>query len=185
MNHKKIFKGKRLKLKTEHGRYIILGSIDGILAVLGVVIGTSHVSDDPTIVINAALGGAVALALTNGVGSYLAESAVEFGKLAELEKPLLRSLDSTRLEKETKKKIWSDSLFHGGASFLGSLVPIMPFLLLNSHMLEVAIIFSIAVLSVLGVYSGKLAKQSMIKHSVRMVALGIMIVAAVTMLGLE
>jgi predicted membrane protein (TIGR00267 family) len=180
-----ILKHKRLKLKTEHGRYIILGSIDGILAVLGVVIGTSHVSDDPTIVINAALGGAVALALTNGVGSYLAESAVEFGKLAELEKPLLRSLDSTKIEEETKKKIWSDSLFHGGASFCGSLVPILPFILLDEYMLEVAIILSISVLSILGIYSGKLAKQSVIKHSVRMVGLGIMIVTAVTLLGLE
>lgn len=185
MNHRSILKYRRFRLKTEHGRYIILGSIDGILAVLGVVIGTSHVSDDPTVVINAALGGAVALALTNGVGSYLAESAVEFGKLAELEKPLLRSLNCTRLEQETKKKIWSDSIFHGGSSFLGSLVPILPFLLLDEHMLEVAVICSIAVLSILGIYSGKLAKQSMIKHSVRMVALGIMIVAAVTILGLE
>lgn len=185
MNNTGSRRKRRFQMKTEHGRYIILGSIDGILAVLGVVIGTSHVSNDPAIVINAALGGAVALALTNGVGSYLAESAVEFGKLAELEKPLMRSLNSTRLEQETKKKIWSDSFFHGGASFFGSLVPILPFLLLDEYMLEVAIICSIAVLSILGVYSGKLAKQSMIKHSVRMVGLGIMIVAAVTMLGLE
>ncbi|WP_292470392.1 VIT1/CCC1 transporter family protein [Methanolobus sp.] len=179
------YKAKRFKLKTEHGRYIILGSIDGILAILGVVIGTSHVSSDPAIVMNAALGGAVALALTNGVGSYLAESAVEYGKLAELEKPLLRSLNRTILERNTKKKIWSDSLFHGGASFFGSLVPILPFILLDEHMLEAAIVCSISVLSILGLYSGKLAKQSMIKHSVRMVGLGIMIVAAVTMLGLE
>lgn len=182
---KLFFGNTNMKLKTEQGRYIILGSIDGILAVLGVVIGISHVSDDPAIVINAAFGGAVALALTNGVGSYLAESAVEFGKLAELERPLLRSLGHTRLEQETKRKIWSDSLFHGGASFLGSLVPILPFMILDSYQLQTAIVLSIAVLSLLGVFSGKLAKQSLIKHSARMVGLGILIVAAVTMLGLE
>ncbi|WP_406671377.1 VIT1/CCC1 transporter family protein [Methanolobus sp. ZRKC4] len=185
MNKIPRFNTKGFKLKTEHGRYIILGSIDGTLAVLGVVIGTSHVSSDTSIVINAALGGAIALALTNGIGSYLAESAVEYGRLAELEKPLLRSLERTRLEQETKKKIWSDSFFHGGASFLGSLVPILPFLLLDANQLEVAIVFSIIVLSILGVFSGKLAKQSLIKHSARMVGLGILIVAAVTILGLE
>ncbi|TGC07490.1 VIT1/CCC1 transporter family protein [Methanolobus halotolerans] len=174
-----------MKLKTEQGRYIILGSIDGILAVLGVVIGISHVSDDPAIVINAALGGAVALALTNGVGSYLAESAVEYGRLAEMEKPLLRSLERTRLEQEVRNKIWSDSFFHGGSSFLGSLVPMLPFLLLDAYQIEVAIASSIVILSVLGMFSGKLAKQSLIKHSVRMVGLGILIVTAVTMLGLE
>jgi len=174
-----------MKPKHEQGRYIILGSIDGILAILGVVIGTSHVVEDPSIVINAAFGGAVALALTNGVGSYLAESAVEYGKLAELEKPLLRSLESTKIEEETKKKIWNDSIAHGGASFLGSLVPILPFVIFDRHMLEVSIVLSIMTLAILGMYSGRIAKQSLLLHSARMVGLGILIVAAVTLLGLE
>jgi len=174
-----------MKPKHEQGRYIILGSIDGILAILGVVIGTSHVVEDPSIVINAAFGGAVALALTNGVGSYLAESAVEYGKLAELEKPLLRSLESTKIEDETKKKIWNDSIAHGGASFLGSLVPMLPFVLIDSYMLEVSIVLSIMTLAILGMYSGRIAKQSLLLHSARMVGLGILIVAAVTLLGLE
>ena len=51
--------------------------------------------------------------------------------------------------------------------------------------LEVSVILSISVLAVLGIYSGKIAKQSAIKHAVRMVGLGILIVAAVTLLGLE
>ncbi|MEL4304754.1 VIT1/CCC1 transporter family protein [Methanococcoides sp. LMO-2] len=174
-----------MKFNKEQGRYIILGSIDGLLAVLGVVIATSHVVDDPSIIINAALGGAIALAMTNGIGSYLAESAVEYGHLAELEKPLLRSLESTKLEAQTKKKIWNDSIAHGGSSFIGSLVPISPFILLDEMALEASVVLSISVLAVLGVYSGKIAKQSAIKHAVRMVGLGILIVAAVTLLGLE
>jgi len=68
---------------SEKGRYVILGSVDGLLAVLGVVIGASASASDQ-FVVQAALGGAVALALTNGVGSYLAESVVEQGKLAML-----------------------------------------------------------------------------------------------------
>ncbi|WP_440952119.1 VIT1/CCC1 transporter family protein [Methanococcoides sp. FTZ1] len=174
-----------MKFNKEQGRYIILGSIDGLLAVLGVVIGTSHVVDDPSIIINAALGGAVALALTNGIGSYLAESAVEYGHLSDLEKPLLRSLESTKLESQTKKKIWNDSIAHGGSSFIGSLVPISPFVLIDEMALEISVVMSISVLAILGVYSGRIAKQSAIKHAVRMVGLGILIVAAVTLLGLE
>ncbi|UGV41261.1 VIT1/CCC1 transporter family protein [Methanococcoides orientis] len=174
-----------MKFNKEQGRYIILGSIDGLLAVLGVVIATSHVVDDPSIIINAALGGAVALAMTNGIGSYLAESAVEYGNLAELEKPLLRSLESTDLEAQTKKKIWNDSIAHGGSSFMGSLVPISPFYFFDEMALEIAVVLSISVLAILGIYSGKIAKQSVIKHAVRMVGLGVLIVAAVTVLGLE
>ncbi len=173
-----------MEFKIEHGRYIILGSVDGILAILGVVIGAS-LSGNPSFIISAAIGGAVALAMTNGVGSYLAEGAVEYGKLSRLEKPLLRSLENTRLEKDTKKKIRIDSITHGGASFIGSLIPILPFVILKSHQLEWAVGLSITALAILGLYSGKIAKQSLLVHSVRMVGLGIAIVVAVILLGLE
>jgi predicted membrane protein (TIGR00267 family) len=174
----------QMEFKIEHGRYIILGSVDGILAILGVVIGAS-VSNDPSFVISAAFGGAIALGLTNGVGSYLAEGAVEYGKLSKLEKPLLRSLENTKIEEQTKKKIKTDSITHGGASFIGSLIPIMPFVLLESHQLEVAIVLSISALAILGVYSGRIANQNILLHSIRMVGLGIAIILAVTLLGLE
>ena len=173
-----------MEFKIEHSRYIILGSVDGILAILGVVIGAS-ISGNPSFVINAALGGAVALAMTNGVGSYLAEGAVEYGKLSKLEKPLLRSLENTRIEEQTIKKIRTDSITHGGASFIGSLIPILPFVIFENHQLEVAVCLSIIALAILGVYSGKIAKQSIVIHSVRMVALGIAIVIAVTLLGFK
>ncbi|PHP45305.1 hypothetical protein B6V01_004725 [Methanosarcinales archaeon ex4572_44] len=168
---------------SERGRYVILGSVDGLLAVLGVVIGASSASVGDHFVVQAALGGAVALALTNGVGSYLAESAVEQGKLAMLSKPLLRSLKGTYLEVAARHKIWTDSITHGGASFVGSLVPISPFVLLQTHRLEASIVLSILTLGVLGVYSGRLARQSMLVHIVRMVGLGIAIVIVVTLLG--
>ena len=168
----------------ERGRYVILGSVDGLLAVLGVVIGASGATVDDQFVVRAGLGGAVALALTNGVGSYLAESAIEHGKLAMLSKPLLRSLKGTHLEVAARQKIWFDSITHGGASFLGSLVPISPFILMETHKLETSIVLSVLTLAALGVYSGRLARQSMLVHIVRMVGLGISIVIVVTLLGL-
>ena len=167
---------------SEKGRYVILGSVDGLLAVLGVVIGASSASVGDQFVVHAALGGAVALALTNGVGSYLAESAVEQGKLAMLSKPLLRSLEGTHLEIVARRKIWTDSITHGGASFVGSIVPISPFLFMQTHKLETSIVLSILTLAVLGVYSGRLARQNMLVHIVRMVGLGIAIVIVVTLL---
>jgi predicted membrane protein (TIGR00267 family) len=173
-----------MKPKSDQSRYIILGSIDGILAVLGVVIGASNVSSNPNLIINAALGGAIALAMTNGLGSYLAESAVEYGHLADLEKPLLRNLGSTSLEKETRNKILYDTLAHGGSSLIGSLVPILPFVFLEYYALEVSVGLSIIVLAALGMFSGKIARQNLILHSVRMVGLGILVVIVVTAFGL-
>ena len=69
------------------------------------------------------MGVAVALAVTNGICSYLAESTVEYAKLAENERPLLRKLTGAKIERVTRRKIYMDSVTHGGASFIGSLVP--------------------------------------------------------------
>lgn len=171
---------------NERGRYFILGTIDGVLAILGIIVGISSTALDPDIIIRAALGGGIALCLTNGIGSYLAESAVEYGKLSSVERALLQDLKDTRLEKMTKKKIFLDSIAHGGSSLVGSIIPILPFLFLEGFD---AVIWSIALslssLVVLGLYSGKISRQSYIKSVVRMVALGALIVIVCSLLGLE
>ncbi|MHC1593077.1 MAG: VIT1/CCC1 transporter family protein [Methermicoccaceae archaeon] len=167
----------------EYGRYVILGSIDGLLAVLGVVIATYTVSTDVTIIVRAGLGGGVALALTNGVGSYLAEGAVEYGKLCALEKPMLRSLKNTRLERRTRRKIRIDSFVHGSSSFVGSLIPLCPFLLHLRGAIYVSVVASIIALAVLGLFSGYISKQGMVLSVVKMVGLGLLIVLALGALG--
>lgn len=169
--------------RVEQGRYVILGSIDGILAVLGGVIGASAAGTGYEGVVQVGLGVAVALAVTNGIGSYLAESTVEYAKLAEKERPLLRRLTGTRIEAGTRRKIWLDSITHGGSSFTGSMIPILPFVILESDALLVSIGSSLAALVVLGIYSGRLSRQSVIMSVAKMIVLGILVVALVGLLG--
>ncbi len=167
--------------KIERSRYIILGCTSGILAILGVVTGAS-VSGDVTFTINAALAGAVALSLANGAGSFVTVGDTELGKLSRLEKPLMRSLDNTKIEQLTKKKIKVNSLIHTSACFVGSMLPILPFMLLESQQLEVSMGLSIAALAVLGVYWGRIMEQNMLLHSIRMAGLGAVIALLVNLL---
>ncbi len=169
--------------KAEQGRYIILGSIDGILAVLGGVIGASTAGTPNEGVVQVGIGVAVALAVTNGIGSYLAESTVEYAKLAEKERPLLRKLTGTKIERRTRRKIYLDSITHGGSSFVGSLVPITPFIAIESNALAVSIAASLSALVVLGIYSGRLSKQNIAVSVVKMVILGVLVVVLVSLLG--
>jgi len=172
------------EFNIEHGRYVILGSIDGLLAVLGVVIATAGISSDPAIVVRAGIGGGVALALTNGIGSYLAEGAVEYGKLCALERPMLTSLRNTRLEHETRHKIMIDSVVHGTSSLVGAIIPIAPFVLFHECAIYVSIATSVLALSVLGIFSGYISKQSIVLSVVKMVGLGMLIVVLLGSLGL-
>ncbi len=170
-----------MDLKFENGRHIILGSFVGILTVQGVIIGAS-VFGDTSFIINAALGGAVALALANCAGSYVTKSAKEYDKLSRLEKPLLRSLDNTKIKKLTEKNVMISSLVMGGASFIGSVIPILPFIFLETLRLEVSIGLSITALALLGIYSGKLLKQNILLHLIRLAGLGGVIVLVIYIL---
>ncbi len=172
--------------ESERGRYIILGTIDGILAVLGIIIGLSSASVGSSIIIKAALGGGIALCLTNSIGSYLAESAVEYGKLSEVEQALLQDLKHTKIEKLTKRNILIDSLLSGGSSFFGSLIPILPFVLASNGIAEyISIALALVALVILGLFSGKISSQSYIKSVVRMVGLGIVVIIVCSVLRLS
>jgi predicted membrane protein (TIGR00267 family) len=170
-----------MSFNIEEGRYIILGSVDGLLATLGIIIGVSVVSATNSIVVSAGLGGAIALALTNGLGSYLAESTIEHGKLVRKERSLLRKLSNTYVASESRKKIAKDAITHGGASFLASLVPLAPWLLsIGSVIVSVAL--SLVTLIGLGVYAGWISRQNYAISVAKMVGLGLLIVLATQLL---
>lgn len=172
------------KFALRQGRYVILGSIDGILAVLGVVLGVSVATEDVRIIVSAGFGAATALALTNGLGSYLAESAVEYGKLARVEDAMLTSLRDTQLEAETTRAILLDSLTHGGFSFLGAVVPLLPYAgaTFGAPLVE-AVSYSIVTLFALGLFSGAVSRKNWIASGVKMVALGLLVALVTRGLG--
>jgi predicted membrane protein (TIGR00267 family) len=172
--------------ESERGRYIILGTIDGILAILGIIIGLSSATLDPGVIVKAALGGGIALCLTNGIGSYLAETAVEYGKLSVVEAALLQDLKDTKIEKLARHNIIVDSVLHGGSSFVGSLIPILPFIFIPDGMaIYVSIGMALAALVVLGLFSGRISGQSYLKSIIRMVLLGAIVVIACSVLRLS
>ncbi|MGA3359551.1 MAG: VIT1/CCC1 transporter family protein [Halobacteriota archaeon] len=172
-----------MSFNIEEGRYLILGSVDGLLATLGIIVGVSVVSASNSIVVSAGFGGAIALALTNGLGSYLAESTIEHGKLVRTEKSLLRKLNNTYVASQSRKKIAKDAITHGGASFLASLVPLAPWIFsVGSVIASVAL--SLTTLVALGFYAGYISRQNYAISVVKMVGLGMLIVIAVQLLRL-
>ncbi len=164
-----------MSFNVEEGRYVILGSVDGLLATLGIVIGVSVVSATDSIVISAGLGGAIALALTNGAGSYLAESTIEHGKRLKTEKSLLRKLSNTYVESLSRKRVAKDSLTHGAASFFASLIPLAPWLLGVGSVIA-SVTLSLIALVALGFYSGHISRQNYAVSVAKMVGLGVLIV---------
>ncbi|HUL62319.1 MAG TPA: VIT1/CCC1 transporter family protein [Methanocella sp.] len=170
---------------NDAGRYLILGTIDGLLAVLGIIMGLAVTTPHTEIIVKAALGGGLALCLTNGIGSYLAETAVEYGRISSVERAMLEDLRDTHIEKTARRKIVRDSLISGVSSLIGSVIPIVPFLVLSGvPAIATSVAISALTLIGLGLFSSHVSGQSAFWSVVRMFGLGALIFVVCTAVGL-
>lgn len=163
-------------IKYISSRYIVLGTIDGVVAILGVVIGAFSAAINTETIIGAGIGGGIALGISNGIGGLMAEKTVEKRKMLQIEKSLFRSLEGTHISDEVRKKLIADTLTHGGCSFLGSLIPVFPFIFLSQNLaLLTSIILSITTLFVLGIYIGKITKEHILLAGIKMAVIGALV----------
>ncbi len=167
-------------------RYIALGSLDGILAVMGVTLAASGVSSVgglhiPNFVIGiTGLSGGVALSLSNAFGAFIGERAEEFRNIRELEHKMMLDegkLDDTVVHKQAKRRVYMSMFTHGFSSFIGSLVPVTPFLILTSRFTATitTLILCFTALVILGIYLGIVSRGSLLKTSLEIVIVGIII----------
>jgi predicted membrane protein (TIGR00267 family) len=166
-------------MKYDGFRHVIRGLIDGSLSTLGVIIGASGA--DPAIIITAGLGGGVANGLSNVLGAFTAEKAKMEMELAELEKAMLRrgGLKGTFIHEKAKKKTFIGGLSDGLSTILGSVIPVIPFLLMyplrydRSTAMLLSISITIFLLFFLGVYLGKLSKENIAIAGIKMALIGL------------
>jgi predicted membrane protein (TIGR00267 family) len=167
-------------------RYVALGTLDGILAVMGVTLAASGVAsagglDIPNYVIGlTGLGGGIALSLSNAFGSFIGERAEEARNLRELEQKMVieeGSLDDTLIHRQAKRRVYMSMFTHGFSSFIGSFVPVTPFIIIASRTTATltTITLCFIALVILGIYLGKVSRKSLLKTSLEIVLIGILI----------
>jgi predicted membrane protein (TIGR00267 family) len=169
-------------------RYTVLGTIDGVIACLAIVLGVSAASVDTNVIIAAGLAAGVGLGISNGIGGFMAEYTVEKKKLRKIERAMVAEegrLEGTLITKNIRKKLFYDTLTHGGCSFLGAMVPIIPFIFNYELPILVtsSILVSLSVLFMLGIYVGVVAKEHLMVSGLQMVILGLVVAIIVSMLG--
>ncbi|MDZ4171977.1 MAG: VIT1/CCC1 transporter family protein, partial [Methanobacteriaceae archaeon] len=108
--------------------------------------------------------------------------------LRELERKMIMDegqLDDTIIHKQAKRRIYMSMFTHGFSSFIGSFVPVVPFLLIANRMSATltTIIFCFTALIILGIYLGRVSKESLVKTSVEIVIIGILISAVSFIIG--
>jgi predicted membrane protein (TIGR00267 family) len=175
-------------------RYIALGTLDGILAVMGVTLAASGVAgiggvEIPNYIIGlTGLSGGIALAMSNAFGSFIGERAEEVRNIRELEQKMMLDegkLDDTLIHQQAKRRIYMSMFTHGFSSFTGSFVPVVPFLLIASRFTATitTVVLCFIALIILGIYLARVSRESLLKTSVEIVIIGILISAVSFLIG--
>ncbi|MBI5458268.1 TIGR00267 family protein [Methanobacterium sp.] len=175
-------------------RYVALGTMDGILAVMGVTLTASGVAAVSGMELSnfavglTGLSGGIALAMSNAFGSFIGERAEEVRSIRELEQKMMLEegkLDDTHIHQQAKKRIYMSMFTHGFSSFTGSFVPVLPFILISQRLSAIicTLVLCFLALIILGVYLGKVSRESLVKTSLEIVLIGILISVVSYLIG--
>ncbi|RLG92312.1 MAG: hypothetical protein DRO36_01895 [Candidatus Hecatellales archaeon] len=163
-------------------RYFVLNAFDGALTVLGIIMGSYVVGvKDPRVVIGASFGACLAMGVSGFWGAYMAERAERKRALKDLEMALFINLKNTLLEKASKVATLWIAFIDGVSPTVVALSAITPFLLSHANLIgfEVAFYASVtiilATLFILGAFLGKISRENVFLHGIRMVIVGVVI----------
>ncbi len=172
-------------------RYFVMNSFDGVLTVLGLLLG-AYLSGslEANVVISITLATGFAMFVSGFFGTYMTEEAERNREMKEMERNLLHSLDKSVYKKATRAVALVSSLVDGGSPLLVSLVLISPFLFVGVFWDSVTAFYyslglSMLTLFVLGCYLGSISKESLIKSGIKMLSAGIFIIIVMGLLGIS
>jgi predicted membrane protein (TIGR00267 family) len=165
-------------------RLFVMNAFDGILTIMGVVIG-AHFSGltDPDIVITAGVGGSIAMGISGMSGAYLAERAERRRDLKKLESAMLTDLKSSQFARASEFATIVVALVDGISPAVGAIILVLPYLFVPRIDMEAAFLSSLglglACLFVLGLFLARISHERMIVSGVRMILVGLLTIAIV------
>jgi predicted membrane protein (TIGR00267 family) len=158
-------------------------SFDGVLTMMGVVMGNFVVGvDDPAVVLITGISTAVAIGISGGWGAYLTESAERRHAMVELERSILTPLGESKIGRASRMAVWVVAAVDGLSPFLSAFFVVIPFLFATLLPgIEFAYYASIALALVglfgLGVYLAYIAHVPKLKLGLKTMIAGIVSIA--------
>ncbi len=160
-------------------RYFAMNSFDGILTILGVLLGNYFANvQDPRIIVSTGISTSVAMAISGIWGTYFSEESERKKKLKSLERAVLMDLDHSQIGRAEKFAIYIVALVNGLSPFLSAILILIPFLI----GFEIKVAYSIAMaitfvlLLGLGAFLGHVSEENMVKSAIKMLVSGLICV---------
>ena len=181
---KTIKKWKRYYTVSDVGsitrRYFVMNAFDGALTMLGVVIG-AYVAGilQPIPIITAALSGSIAMGVSGISGAYMTEKAERTKELKELERAMVTDMKDGLHHKSFQFATIFAALVDGISPALAAMLVVSPFfaafagIIADELAFYLCILFTLIILTILGIYLAKISEESMIRYGIQMLAVGL------------
>ncbi|HNR57188.1 MAG: VIT family protein [Methanosaeta sp. PtaU1.Bin055] len=169
-------------------RLFVMNAFDGILTLMGVVIG-AHFSglSNPEVVIKAGIGGIIALGISGMSSAYLAERAERRRDLRKLESAMLKDLKRSQFARASEFATVIVALVNGISPALGGMILVLPYFFVPAIDMEAAFRASLGLgllcLFVLGIFLARISSERMIVSGVRMILVGLLTIAIVSLVS--
>jgi predicted membrane protein (TIGR00267 family) len=160
-------------------RYFAMNAFDGILTIIGVLIGNMSAGVTNTnIVVTTGLATCISMGISGLWGSYLTESAERKHDLEELSQSTLSDLKNSRIGRASRYAAVIVSVVDGVSPFLAALLVLTPFFFYNMftdimHIYYAALGVALVTLFTLGIFLGKISKENLLISGIKTVVAGI------------
>ncbi|MCF2137833.1 MAG: hypothetical protein K9W43_11430 [Candidatus Thorarchaeota archaeon] len=178
-------------LELTHGveiarRYLAMNAFDGALTMLGLIMGglltinASNPTPGFNAILLAAAGTSIAMAVSGLSGSYLAETAEREREVEEIGKAMLTDMSHSMYAKASRTTSIVVALVDGLSPAVAAMIIILPLFFVPMGILEwqmsfyIAIIISMLLLFVLGLFLGSVSKKSIWGYGAKTLFAGIL-----------
>ena len=167
-------------------RLFVMNAFDGILIIMGVVIG-AHLSGvtNPDVITTAGIGGSIAMGISGISSAYLAERAERRRDLKKLESAMLTNLEDTHFARASEFATVVVALVNGISPALGAIILILPYFLVPFIDVDTAFYASLSLglfcLFLLGIFLARISEERILISGLRMILVGLVTIAIVSL----
>lgn len=164
-------------------RYLAMNAFDGILTMIGVVMGSYVVGiQDPHIILSTGFATCLAMGISGLWGAYMTESAERKSELRDLEQAMLRDLGDTEQARASRFAVVVISLIYGLSPLVAGSLVLLPFLFTSMRgSMDVgyaaALVVALSMLFGVGVFVARVARENVLRSGIRMIFAGVVCVA--------
>jgi len=172
-------------------RYAVMNAFDGVITILGIILGSKLLgSAEAGQIVAAGVGALIAMGVSGASGTYITEMAEQERKIKELQDAMLTNLEGTILVKAHREAAIISALVDSAAAIFAGLLAISPYFLTVAGYLSGVIAFytslivSLSLLFVLGVFLGKVASQNLLFSGLKALSIGCLTLLVLLLLNL-